>query len=179
MRYKIIATVLFLFFYIVSIQAQQIQIGLAPEINFPTGNASNISGIGVGAALMAEVSVSPKYAVSASGGYNLFVGKKYFGNRIQNISAVPVKLGLKYYSAPEFYLEGQVGAAFHQSSTSKTSFVWSPGFGTYFKTGANKQKVMVGLRYEGWTNATYNSNSALNTISFSFIGLKLGYQFGL
>ncbi len=179
MRFKIIAATLLLISLTLTIQAQQIQIGVAPEINFPTGNASNISGIGIGAALLAELSVSQKYAISASGGYNLFVGKKYFGNRIKNISAVPVKLGLKYYSSPDFFLEGQVGAAFHQGSSAKTSFVWSPGFGTYLKAGANKQKMLIGLRYEGWTDATYNSKTTLNTTSFGFVGLKVGYQFGI
>ena len=91
MRFKIIAATLLLISLTLTIQAQQIQIGVAPEINFPTGNASNISGIGIGAALLAELSVSQKYAISASGGYNLFEGKKHFGNRVNNISAVPVK----------------------------------------------------------------------------------------
>lgn len=163
----------------ITLKAQRVQIGLAPEINFPTGNASNISSIGFGGVLMAEAAVAQNYAVSASVGYSHFIGKKYFGNRVQNISAFPVKLGVKYYSSPDFYIEGQVGAAFQQGSSSKTSLIWSPGFGTYLKTNNVKQKIALGLRYEAWENTSYNSTTLLKSTSFGFIGLKLGYQFGL
>jgi len=160
-------------------KAQQITIGLTPEIGFPTGNASNISGIGFGGTLKAEIKVAEKYAIAASGGYNLFIGKKYFGNRLQNIEAIPAKLGFKHYPTSDFYVEAQAGAAFHLGSQSKTSFVWSPGFGTYFKTGNANNKIDFGLRYEAWTNTSYAATSTLKTTSFGFIGLKLGYVFGL
>lgn len=160
-------------------QSQGLRIALAPEINFPTGNASNTSGIGFGGSLKLEYAIADKYAITANGGYNLFIGKKYFGTRIENIDAIPAKLGFKYYSSPEFYLEGQAGAAFHLGSVSRTSFVWSPGFGTYFKTGSGNNKLEFGLRYEAWTNTSYSSTASLKTTSFGFVGLKLGYVFGL
>lgn len=160
------------------VKSQQITIGLAPEINFPTGNASNRSGIGGGGSLKMEMDVAEKYAVTASGGYTLFLGKRYFGTRIQNMEAIPLKLGVKYYTTPEFYLEAEAGAAFHLDKAGHTSFVWSPGFGTYLKTSAN-HKISFGLRYEAWTNTSYASVSNLKTTSFGFIGLKVGYVFGL
>lgn len=162
-----------------TVKSQQVKIALAPEINFPTGNASNISGIGFGGSLKAEVGIADKYAITANGGYNLFIGKKYFGSRVENINAIPAKLGFKYYSSPEFYLEAQAGAAFHLGSISRTSFAWSPGIGTYFKTGSANNLLEFGLRYEAWTNASYGSVSNLKTTSFGFVGLKLGYVFGL
>ncbi|RZJ79787.1 MAG: hypothetical protein EOO47_09700 [Flavobacterium sp.] len=162
-----------------TVKSQQVKIALAPEINFPTGNASSTSGIGFGGSLKAEFGVADKYAITANGGYNLFIGKKYFGSRIENIDAVPVKLGFKYYSSPEFYLEAQAGAAFHLGSVSRTSFVWSPGIGTYFKTGSSNNLLDFGLRYEAWTNTSYGAVSNLKTTSFGFVGLKLGYVFGL
>ena len=55
--------------------AQQIKIGLAPEINLPTGNASSISGVGFGGAVKAEIGIADKYAITANGGYNLFLTK--------------------------------------------------------------------------------------------------------
>ena len=178
-KYKIVAIAFFSLFLNLNLTAQQVKFGLASELNLPTGNASNISGVGFGGAVTAEVSLATKYALTGSGGYNLFIGKKYFGNRVQDISAVPVKLGVKYYSIPEFYLEGQLGAAFHVAGNSKTSLIWSPGFGTYFRTNNNKQKIAFGIRYEAWTNTSYGSSTAFKTTSFGFIGLKLGYEFGL
>lgn len=160
-------------------QSQQVQIGIAPEFNFPTGNASNMSGIGFGGTLKAELGLAEKYAITASGGYHVFIGKKYFGSRLQNIEGVPVKLGFKHYPTPDFYIEGQAGAAFRLGGSSKTSFVWSPGFGTYFKTNHSDNRIDIGLRYEAWTNTSYGSVANLKTTSFGFIGLKLGYNFGL
>lgn len=160
-------------------QAQQVQIGVTPELNFPTGNSVNLSGIGFGASVKAEVSIAEKHAITASGGYNTFIGKKYFGNRTPNISGVPVKLGLKYYSTPDFYLEAQGGAAFRTGTVNKTSFVWSPGIGTYFKTANAANKIDFSIRYEAWTNASYAATNTLKTTSFGFIGLRLGYNFGV
>lgn len=160
-------------------KAQQVRIGLTPEVNLPTGNASSISGIGFGGTLKAEVSVSEKYAVTVSGGYNLFLTKRILGTKLANIDAIPAKLGFKYYPSSDFYFEGQTGAAFHLGNSSKTSFVWSPGFGTYIKTGNSNNKLDFGIRYEAWTNTSYNASSSLKTTSFAFIGLKLGYVFGL
>lgn len=161
------------------VKSQRVSLGVSSEVNFPTGNAANISGIGVGAGLKAEFRMSGKYAVTANSAYNIFIGKKYFGNRMQNIQALPTKLGFKYYTTPDFYIEGQMGAAFHLNGNAKTSFIWSPGFGTYFKTANAANKISFGLRYEAWANTSYGAVSSLKTTSFGFVGLKLGYEFGL
>lgn len=160
-------------------KAQQVKISLSPEINLPTGNASSISGIGFGGSVKAEVGIAERYAITANGGYNVFLTKRVLGTRLDNIAGVPVKLGLKHYPSPDFYIEGQAGAAFRMGSSSQTSFVWSPGFGTLIKTGSAGNKLEFGLRYEAWTNTSYGATSTLKTTSFSFIGLKLGYVFGL
>jgi hypothetical protein len=176
-RFLTLIFVVLLFPFIAA--AQQVQLGLGPEVNFPTGNASNVSGIGFGGFLKAEIGISPKYAITASGSINTFIGKKYFGNRLENVNALPTKLGFKYYTTPEFYVEGQLGAAFRFGNTSKTSLVWSPGIGTCFRTGSGENKIDVGLRYEAWTNTSYGSVSTLKTTSFGFMGLKVGYNFNL
>lgn len=159
--------------------AQQVKISLSPEINLPTGNASSISGIGFGASVKAEVAIAERYAITANGAYNVFLTKRVLGSRLDNIVGLPVKLGLKHYPSPDFYIEGQAGAAFRTGSVSATSFAWSPGFGTLIKTGSAGNKLDFGLRYEAWTNTSYGASSTLKTTSFSFIGLKLGYVFGL
>ena len=176
---KLLSFVFLAFAIVFKAQSQEITIGLFPEINFPTGNASSISGIGFGGSLKAELGISDKYAITANGGYNLFIGKKYFGSRVPNIEAIPAKLGFKYYPTPDFYVEAQAGAAFYRSGFSKTSFIWSPGFGTRFKTGSGNNKLDFGLRYEAWANSNNSGITNLKTTSFGFVGLKLGYVFGL
>jgi len=165
--------------FVFKVQSQQVSLGLFPEINLPTGNASSISGVGFGASLKAEYEISDKHTITASGAYNVFIGKRYFGSRVPNIESIPAKLGFKYYPSSDFYVEAQAGAAFHQTGFSKTSFIWSPGFGTRFKTGSANNKLDFGLRYESWANSSYSSNANLKATSFGFVGLKLGYVFGL
>ena len=174
---KILLLTTFLMPFVV--KSQQIKIGLAPEINFPTGNAASMSGIGFGGSLKVEIPVAESYTITANGGYTVFLTKKLLGIKLDNINAVPAKLGFKHYPTPDFYLEAQAGAAFHTGNSSKTSFVWSPGFGTLIKTGNSNNKLDFGLRYEAWTNSSYNATSRLKTTSFAFVGLKLGYVFGL
>jgi hypothetical protein len=178
MKFKLIMFVIASFLGLSEGFAQGVRLSLAPELNFPTGNASNVSGIGFGGGLKAEVAVAEKYAVTANGAYNLFIGKKYFGNRTPNIKAVPVKIGLKYYSTPDFYLEGQGGAALRQGDNSKTSFVWSGGIGTLFRT-SGEGKLDFGLRYEAWSGGFNSTVNTVKSSSFGFIGLKLGYLFHL
>ncbi|MDQ8005524.1 MAG: hypothetical protein REI64_12045 [Pedobacter sp.] len=180
MNYRKFAVLLFITLSsVVKAQSQQLKITLSPEINVPTGNASSMTGIGFGGSVKAEIGIAERYAITANGGYNIFLTKRVFGTKIANIQGVPVKLGLKHYPSPDFYIEGQAGTAFRMGSSSKTSFVWSPGFGTYFKTGSSENKLEFGLRYEAWTNTSYGATSTLKTTSFSFIGLRLGYVFGL
>lgn len=179
MKLKILTLALIGIIFCSLTKAQNVQIGIAPEIDFPTGNASNLSGIGFGASLKAEVGVATKYAITAASGYNVFIGRRYLGVRTQNLEAVPAKLGFKYYSSPEFYLEAQAGAAFYTNGDTKTSFIWSPGIGTYFKTGNNKNKIDFGLRYEAWSSPRAGNIANVKSTSFGFIGLKLGYSFGL
>lgn len=161
------------------VNAQQPSIGLGAEINFPSGNSSNVSAIGFGGYVKAELGLSNKFALTANGGLSSFLGRNLFGAKTPTLSYLPVKAGFKYYSSENFYVEGQLGAAIGLSNNTKTAFAWSPGIGTYIKTRGTANKIDIGLRYEGWVSSTLIIPTGTKYTTFDFIGLRVGYAFGL
>lgn len=172
-----------LIFFLLSISiftvasAQQSNIGLGTEINFPSGNSSNTSAVGLGGYVKAELGLSTKFSLTASGSITNFFGRKLFGAKSPSRVYVPVKAGLKYYTDENFYIEGQLGASIPLNEGGKTGFAWSPGIGTYIKNRGSANKFDIGLRYEGWTSSSVINSSKSTT--FNFIGIRLGYVFGL
>lgn len=167
---KIKSLILILFFATITLKvnAQQATIGLGPEVSFPSGNSSNISAIGLGGFVKAELDVSEKFAVTAQGSLTSFLGKRFFGAKTPTVTYIPVKAGLKYYTSPEFYFEGQMGAVMPLNGKTATSFALSPGLGAYINKKGAAHKIDVGLRYESWTKSKFN-----------FITFRVGYLFGL
>ena len=159
-------------------KAQFYTIGIGPEVNFPSGNSSNISGIGGGAAIKAEVGLSQKFGVTINGGVSQFVGKRYFNIRIPSETSVPLKGGFKYYGSENFYVEGQLGANIPISGNASKGFVWSPGVGTYLKMRNSDNLLDIGLRYEGWSSRRTIANNATFS-TFNFVGLRMAYVFNL
>ncbi|RZJ70963.1 MAG: hypothetical protein EOO47_23210, partial [Flavobacterium sp.] len=161
---------IFLLFISLSVKAQRNSIGVGPSIHLPSGSSSNISGIGFGGFVKAEIGLSPKFSLTVQGDLAHFVGKRVrvIGTSIQSITSVPVKAGLKYYTGEDFYLEGQLGAAFPIEGTKKTAFAWSPGIGTFVRNKNNSNYLDFGIRYEAWTSASVSATSGRSLSSFNY-----------
>jgi hypothetical protein len=176
MKHRLLFFVLIVLFTC-SAKAQKTNFSIGPEINIPSGNSSNISSIGVGGYLKGEFPVANKFSLTASATLNTFYGKKVLQYQAPNLSYLPVKAGLKYYPADEFYLEGQAGASFAIKNDYNTNFIWSLGLGTFLKAGENN-KIDIGLRYESQKNsAQYYLQTNKSNASFGYIGLRVGYVF--
>lgn len=160
------------------VRAQHHQIVVGPELNFPSGNASNISGVGAGVSLRGELGLSSQFSLSASGSVLGFLGKRYLGPRTPTLYYVPIKAGLKYYTSNDFYLEGQLGASFPLNGNTKPVFIWSPGVGTTFKIRNHRNLIDIGLRYEGWLNVNLLTKNITKSTTFGFFGLRAGYVIG-
>lgn len=157
--------------------SQHKNISIGPEINIPSGNASNIVSIGFGGYLKGELGLSQKFSITATGSLTNFLGKKFLGIRSQNLTYLPVRLGVKYYPSENSYFEGQVGSSFPVSGDSKTAFAWSPGLGTFLTTQSGN-KLDFSLRYEAQTTTVQNTQLNKSYSSFGYIGLRFGYVFG-
>ncbi|TCD11111.1 hypothetical protein EZ449_06350 [Pedobacter frigidisoli] len=154
-------------------------IGIGAEVGLPSGNFTNISGIGVGASIKADFPIASEFAITLNVCYMNFFGKKNQFINTQDLTYIPLKAGLKYQISEGFYAEGQLGAALPLNDGQKTVFVWSPGFGNQFRLSGNN-KLDLGIRYEAWSSKNDTNIIALNTSNTKgFVGLRVAYVFGL
>ncbi|RBQ08758.1 hypothetical protein [Pedobacter miscanthi] len=173
-----IALITFLFLSPVLLKAQSsANIGIGAEIGLPSGNFSNLSGIGLGASVKADLPVSEDFTLTLNAGYMNFFGKKNQLFNVEDLSYIPLKGGFKYQLGESFYAEGQLGAAVPLNKDQKTLFAWSPGIGNQFKL-AGGNKLDLGIRYEAWTGKS--STVGLNKSNTNgFVGIRFAYVLGL
>ncbi len=167
-KIKILLITLFFSAITSKVNAQEITIGFGPEVSLPSGTSSNVSALGLGGYVKAEVGISAKFALTAQGSLTSFLGRRILGSKSPSITYIPAKGGFKYYTSPEFYFEGQVGVVTPINGKTGTSFIWSPGLGTFVNKRGSNHKIDLGLRYESWTSSKFN-----------FISLRVGYLLGL
>jgi hypothetical protein len=175
-----LALITFLLLTPVLVKAQNTaNIGIGAEIGLPSGNFSGISGIGLGASVKADLPITTDFALTVNAGFMNFFGKRNQIFKVQDLTYIPVKAGLKYQLGESFYAEGQLGAALPLNNGQKTLFVWSPGIGNQFKL-SGENKLDLGIRYEAWTGKNNTNIMGLNnTNTKGFVGLRVAYVFGL
>ena len=156
------------------------KIGVGADFAFPMGDYSKgAAGIdyGVGGSLSLQVPVASKLNFVGEAGYLNFTSKEVLGNTF-SYGTVPLKAGLRYFLAENFYAQGQVGAAVSTEKNGKTGFLYSPSVGVEFPV-ADKMSIDVGARYEGWSGQPTGMVGLNTTRTNSFIGLRAALNFGL
>ncbi|WP_162499827.1 outer membrane beta-barrel protein [Mucilaginibacter terrigena] len=137
------------------------------EAGLPVGDLKNVSNFIIGGSLKYDHPIAEGTFITGSAGFSSIQGKEAttpFGTvKVGNTSVVPVKAGIKYFLAENFYGEAQAGAAFFTQSGGGTAFAYAPGIGYSFGGGLD-----AGVRYEAWTK---------NGSTLSQVGLRVGYSF--
>ena len=138
------------------------------EAGLPLGDVKTSSNLVIGGSLKYDHPIAENTFLTGSVGYNKFLMKSEFKDAGLSFYAIPVKVGIKYFFAPSFYGEGQLGAAFATAkveglgSGSTTAFAYSPGIGYVLGGG-----IDLGVRYEGWSkDGTTSQVSARLAYSF-------------
>lgn len=149
------------------------KLGVGVDFAFPTGDFNNTHKLGFGGSLQFQTPIVEKLNFTASAGYLNFTGKDAINTplgrlKYDNYGAIPVKAGIRYFLAENFYAGGELGAAFGTSTGAGTSFIYTPNIGVEFPV-ADKASIDLGARYESWS---HNGTSR-------FVGLRLAYNFGL
>jgi opacity protein-like surface antigen len=144
------------------------KLGVGVEFGLPVGDFGDVYNLGVGGSLLYQHPLSGNLNFTASAGYISFSNED---NALIDIktAAIPVKAGLRYFFAENFYGGAELGAAFSTEDGGGTAFAYSPGIGVEFPV-ADKAAIDLGVRYEGWSK-----NSHTN----SFIGIRAAFNFGL
>ena len=78
MKIKFLILTFFISTLLIKVNAQQATIGFGPEVSLPSGNSSNISAVGLGGFVKAEIDISAKLRLTAQGSLTSFLGKKFF-----------------------------------------------------------------------------------------------------
>ncbi|WP_374951994.1 hypothetical protein [Mucilaginibacter sp.] len=163
-----------------SVPKSALRFGVGVEGLLPTGGLlKDVSNVGLGGTARLQYGVADNLALTLTSGYYNFFGKKIndnFDAKYPSFGLVPVKAGIKAFVAQNFYLSGEVGAAFEtrdvyagvtgkpQGNGKATKLIASPGIGW-----AN-QKWDVGARYENFSGQDNN---------YGTVGLRIAYGFGL
>jgi hypothetical protein len=158
-----------------------VRFSIGVDAGVPTGNLKNYYDWNLGGSVQADIPVvSNKLFVTVNAGYDNIFGKKNIngtGFDATNIQLLPVKAGLKYFIVPNFYVQGEAGAAISLNKsdvgfTNSAAFIYAPQIGYQFQLGG-KNYIDAGVRYEASTDfVSSNNNSKVN-----FIGLRLAYGF--
>ncbi|WP_432713334.1 hypothetical protein [Pedobacter sp.] len=144
------------------------KLGVGVEFGLPVGNFGDIYNLGVGGSLVYQVPVAANLNFTGSAGYISFKSKEMAG-LTHSFGTIPVKAGLRYFFAENFYGGAELGAAFSTEDGGGTAFAYAPGIGVEFPV-ANKAAIDLGVRYEGWSRDSHTS---------SFIGIRAAFNFGL
>jgi hypothetical protein len=141
-----------------------LKFGLGANLAIPLTNYSDSYSIGAGIDLLGQYGISEQVAVTVDAGYTSLFGKKLPNGIKNDLSIIPIRAGLRFYPAPEFYIAGKAGIGIIKpegfSSTNTTAYSFGIG---YFVNPT----FDVSASYDG-----YSKNG-----SSSLINIRLGYTF--
>ncbi|MDN5288604.1 MAG: hypothetical protein JWR38_4878 [Mucilaginibacter sp.] len=159
-----------------------IRYSIGVDAGIPVGNFKDNYKWNLGGSVQADIPVlSNQLFVTVNAGYNNIFGKKDIdgiaGNDATAFHLIPVKAGLKYFIIPNFYVQGEAGAAFLLNRKDvgvdkSTAFVYAPQIGVQFPVSASSF-IDAGIRYEATTKYT----TGVDNSKVSFIGLRVAYGF--
>lgn len=154
-----------------------VRLSVGVETGIPTGKLNDSHGWNLGGSVQADIPVAQQLFVTVNAGYNNIFGKTVNGVSATDIQLLPVKGGLKFFPASNFYIQGEAGAGFALNKKDvgfdkSAAFIWAPQVGIQFPVG-NKSYLDAGIRYE----ASTKFNSAFNDSKVNFLGLRLAYAF--
>ncbi|PVH26477.1 outer membrane beta-barrel protein [Sphingobacterium corticibacter] len=159
-------------------EREKVRLSVGPEVTLPVGSFSDAFDWSIGGSIQADYAIYKNdLYVTLNAGYNNYFAKDFAGVSFNDLQLIPVKAGLKYFVAKNFYVHGEAGASFVANksdvgATKSTAFVYAPQIGYLFPVGG-KNYIDAGVRFEGTTKFTDQGSS--NNV----LGLRVAYSFGL
>lgn len=158
-----------------------IRLSIGPDAGIPVGSLSNNYNWNLGGSVQADFPIAPGFDVTANAGFNNFFGKDYTSGLVtgkyNDLDLIPVKVGLKYFPAENFYIQGEAGASFIANKNKigadqSAAFTYAPQIGVLFPVG-NGSYIDAGVRFESNTKFYTNGNNN------NFFGIRVAYAFDL
>jgi hypothetical protein len=160
------------------------RITFGPDISLPVGTFGDSYKYGAGASVQLDVPLSTQLYVTGNVGYTMFSASSSSSNpnyilnvKAPNMSAAPLKLGLKFYLIRTFYIQGEAGETLLLNRTAvygidASAFTWAPQIGILFKL-KNHNFIDGGIRWQ--KTQSFYGDSNYNT----FWGFRAAYGFNL
>ncbi|RYZ94337.1 MAG: hypothetical protein EOP47_28030 [Sphingobacteriaceae bacterium] len=136
------------------------RLGFGLEGGIPTGDIEDGSSFQLGGTARLQYGVSDNLALTLTSGYYNFFGK----NNVEDLSLVPVKLGLKTFFTDNLYFGAEAGAGFETRDNGNTKLLLAPALGWA------DQHWDFGVKYENFSGSDSN---------YGVVGLRVAYGFGL
>lgn len=157
-----------------SVTSSKFRFGVGVEGLLPVGNTSTTLNFGLGITPRLQYGVTGKFALTFTSGIYHFFPKTVtypasgsfpgFTAKYKS-DIIPVKAGAKFFAGKNFYLSGEIGAAFEVANGGgRAHFLWSPGIGYATK------RWDIGARYENFSGNGYSDG---------IIAFRVAYGFGL
>ncbi|HEY4324978.1 MAG TPA: hypothetical protein VGN20_13365 [Mucilaginibacter sp.] len=157
-----------------SVTPNNLRFGIGVDGLLPVGNSTSTLNFGLGVTPRLQYSLSDKVALTFTSGIYHFFPKTVtypatgafpgFTTKYES-DIIPVKVGAKFFVTSNFYIAGEVGAAFEVANGGgPVHFLASPGIGYATK------KWDIGARYENFSGNGYSDG---------IVGLRVAYGFGL
>ena len=144
------------------------RLGLGLEGGYVTKNFSNFE---LGGTARLQYDLASNLSLTLTPGFYHFFAKDGQGQitdkgvYYNDLNMIPVKVGIKSFFAPNFYLSAETGAGFELNHAQEAKLILSPGIGY-----AGNKGLDFGLRYENFSG---------NHSSYGIIGLRVAYGFKL
>lgn len=123
------------------------------ELGIPS---QSVYSVGLGGSLKFEIPVAGHFSAALTGGISSFSYKSGLRNSFDNVPGsdtfVPLKAGVRYFAAPGFYLDGELGETFQTTNDQRGLFAFALGPGFLVPVAHGKSGVDIGFRYESWSD---------------------------
>ncbi|MES2267887.1 MAG: outer membrane beta-barrel protein [Bacteroidota bacterium] len=160
-----------------------IRYSIGVDAGIPVGNFKDTHKWNLGGSVQADIPVANQLFVTVNAGYNNVFGKKDqviggITTDYPNVQLLPVKAGLKYFVIPNFYVQGEAGAAFLLNKSDyyndkSVAFAYAPQIGVQFPVSASGNFIDAGIRYEATTKYASNFDNS----KVQFLGVRVAYGF--
>lgn len=149
---------------------QNIKFSVGAELAFTSGNFSNSHSFGIGGTGQLEIPLQDKLNGIAYGGIMLYNGKSDgAGKKIQGVTIIPLRIGVKYFLTGSVYTNLQAGLGFISGPDEfeGSAFSYSPQIGYEFQTNTGKN-IDATFKYDAYAK----SGGSLGSF-----GLRIAYIF--
>ena len=151
---------------------ESLSVNFGPEVSFTESSFRTTHRAGYGGSLKGEYTFGKHLSATVNTGILVFQGRGYFENLVlqpkayKNLTAIPVKAGLRYYIG-NFYAAGEAGVVFLNNYTNASRPVASIGIGDKIKIGQGK--IDISLRQEFWFGNPNNLNMAVLRVAYEIV----------